>query len=92
MSWLRSQIRSLERRYKKGDTVEIPQENGLTERFTTSDLRDAFEVCIRRSRGEDIEPHPLTLAARSSDNPRWSGSFLAKDGSEFGEVEDLSEW
>ena len=87
---LRDKLRWL-RKASEPLVVSIPQPNGPPARFPESQLRDAFVTATRRQCGENIEPHPLGLAAARSPDPTWSESFYADDGSETSPVEDLSE-
>ena len=61
--------------------ISIRQPDGTVRRFPESELRLAFlNVCARMGAGEDAPPeHPLLEAARTSGDPKWSGSFFATD-------------
>lgn len=45
----------------RGALISFPQQGGGAARFPKSELREAFLTEARRLRGEDVEPHPLTL-------------------------------
>jgi hypothetical protein len=84
----RHRLRRLES-LARGDEVEIPQPSGPPGRFQTSDLEAAFKVNLRRLRGEDVQPHPLAVAAAKSPERRWREGFF---GDQEGPApEDLTE-
>jgi hypothetical protein len=87
---LRDKMRRLERA-AEGEVIIIPQADGTTARFPSSALKDAFLVNVDRLSGEDVEPHPLSVAIQNAAHREpWHDSFF--DMVEVGEnVEDLSE-
>ena len=87
---LRDRLRRLER-LSEGVVVSIPQPTGPDARFAESALQEAFLTTTRRLCGEDLEPHPLALAAARSQDATWRESFYADDGADVSEPEDLSE-
>ena len=87
---MRGRLRRLERQFAEA-VVSIPQPSGPPARFPESALQEAFLATTRRHCGEDVPAHPLALAAARSQDPTWSGSFYADDGSEVTPIEDLSE-
>lgn len=72
----RDRLRQLER-LTRGDDIEIPQRTGPPARFPVSQLEEAFKINMRRLRGEDVPPHPLSVAAANSPDPRWRQTFYA---------------
>lgn len=91
---LKGRVGRLERAAEEGMIV-VTQKDGTTARFSCSAGVDAFFNFMERlGAGEDAPPeHPLILAARNSDDPKWSGSFYAiHDPDDWTKpVEDLSE-
>lgn len=87
---LRDRMRRLEC-LSEGEMVVIPQAYGTVRRFLTSALKDAFLVNVNRICGEDVEPHPLSLAIQNAAHrATWHDSFF--DMVEVGEgIEDLSD-
>ena len=90
MGRLRHHLKNLERQ-TRGETIAIVQKDGTTARFPTSALKDAFLINVDRICGEDVEPHPLSVAIRNAAHREpWHDSFF--DMVEVSEnVEDLSE-
>ena len=86
---LRDRLRRL-RRASEEVVVTIEQPYGPPARFPESALKEAFMTNMQRLRGEDGEPHPFGLAARSPD-PTWANSFYADDGGPVTVPPDLSE-
>ncbi len=86
---LRDRLKRLQR-LSEGEMVVIPQADGSIKRFPASDLEAAFINECRRLRGENLEVHPLTLAAANSSSAEWNRSAFAEMHIE-GEIEDLSE-
>lgn len=78
-------------RLAEGETVVIPQPHGAPMRFPESALKEAFLTTARRQCGEDVEPHPMGLAAARSPDAKWRESFYADDGGAVEAAEDLSE-
>ena len=74
---LRDRLKRLER-LSEGEMVVVPQQDGSTKRFPASDLEVAFINECKRLRGEDLEPHPLTLAAAKSSSAEWNRSAFAE--------------
>jgi hypothetical protein len=96
---IRGWLRRLERE-SRDEMIAIPLEDGTVARFKPSDLRDAFEVSCAQLCGEDVEPHPLSVAASRSPDPTWRNSaffgehvMVDEDGNrvQIGNVPDLSE-
>ncbi len=87
---LRDKLKRLERA-AEGEMVTIPQEDGSVKKFPPSDLELAFINECRRLRGENLEVHPLTTAARHSSEAKWRDSALAEMHVVGEEIEDLSE-
>jgi hypothetical protein len=91
---LRGWLKRLERDARE-EMVEIPQQDGTVARFPMSALPEAFINSVERAgAGEDAPPeHPLSVAARNSSDPKWSGSFYAagEPGEWVRPIEDLSE-
>ncbi len=73
---IRDRIRRLERA-SEGVTVSIPQPDGPPARFPESALQESFVVNMRRLKGENVEPHPLGVAAARSPDPEWHKSFYS---------------
>ncbi len=87
---LRDRLRRLERA-SEGVTVSIPQPYGPPARFPESELERAFLCNVCRATGDDIPPHPLSLAAGRSPDPTWRESFFADGGGPVSPPPDLSE-
>jgi hypothetical protein len=89
---VRDRLRRLERR-AEGNVVSISQPDGPPVRFPEAALRHAYlNLMSRMGAGDDAPPeHPLIEAARSSDDPRWSGSIFATDEDLTAPIEDLSQ-
>ena len=87
---LKDALRRL-RRASEPLVVTIEQPDGPPAKFPESQLKEAFLTTSRRACGEDVEPHPLALAAGRSPDPGWSNSLYADDGSPVTPVRDLSE-
>ena len=99
---MRQTIRRLERA-SRGEMISIKQLDGSVKRFPQSALAEAFVNNCERLCGEDIPPHPLSVAATNSSDPRWRESLaystqyiIGPDGIEYdpvehGPPEDLSE-
>ena len=87
---LRDALRRL-RRQSEGAVVTIEQPDGPPAKFPESQLGDAFVTTTRRNCGENIPPHPLSLAAGRSPDPEWANSLYADDGAEPTPVRELSE-
>lgn len=85
---LRDRIARLEKD-ARSPMVSIPLQDGGVARFPQSELAEAFILESRRLRGEEIEPHPLTLAAANSSEAKWRESFFSE--MHAAGVEDLSE-
>lgn len=87
---LRDALRRL-RKESKSELIEIPQTDGTVARFSQEDLKAAFLVNVDRLKGEDVEPHPLSVAIQNARHREpWHDSFY--DMVEVSdEVEDLSE-
>ena len=77
-------------RLSEGEMVCIPQADGSVRKFPASDLEAAFINECRRLRGENLEVHPLTIAAANSSEPEWYRSAFAEMHAEE-EITDLSE-
>ena len=79
----------------EGEVIEIAQRNGTVARFPESAGREAFlNIMARLGAGPDAPPeHPLLVAVRNSDDPRWSASFYAIDDPDAwtAPIPDLSE-
>ena len=73
---IRDRLRRLERE-SEGEMVAIPQPDGPPARFPKRAVQDAFVNNVRRLCGEDVEPHPLAVAAARSPDPEWRKSFYA---------------
>ncbi len=73
---LRDRLKTLERD-AGGGQVSIPQPGGTARRFPASAVQDAFLINMRRLRGENIPPHPLSVAAAQSPDPEWSRSMYS---------------
>ncbi len=87
---MRGRLRRLER-LAQGNVVSIPQPGGPPARFPESQLADAFVNACRRGRGEDLEEHPLSSAARNSPDPGWRDSVVGGPAEAPDAPEDLSE-
>ena len=87
---IRDRLRRLERE-SAGDMVFIPQPDGPPARFPKSAPQDSFVVNMRRLRGEDVEPHPLGVAAARSPDPEWHKTFYAASWVGVVRPPDLSE-
>lgn len=88
---IRHRLRRLERESRE-DTVAIPQPDGPPARFPKDAMQESFVLNMRRVRGEDIEPHPLGVAAARSLDPEWHKSLYAASGVDVVRpVPDLSE-
>ena len=87
---LRDQLRRLQKRVG-GGTVKIPQPGGTVARFPAGELETAFLVNLQRLRGEDLPPHPLSVAAAASPDPAWSKSAYSATVTIVSPPEDLSE-
>ncbi len=69
----------------------IPQAGGTVKRFPTSALKEAFLTNVDRLRGENLDPHPLSVAIQNAANrEEWHNSFfdIVKVGKD---LKDLSE-
>ena len=90
MGRLRHYLKSLERQ-TRGKEIRILQTDGSIARFSEADLKDAFLVNVDRLRGEDVPPHPLSLAVQNAvRREEWHDSFYDYvDVTE--DLEDLSE-
>jgi hypothetical protein len=75
---IREWLRKLEREAEE-EVIEIQQCHGTVKRYNERGLLEASWNWMERLRaGEDAPPeHPLTEAARSSSDLKWSKSFLA---------------
>ena len=73
---IRDRLRRLERE-SEGEMVFVAQPDGPPVRFPKSAVQDAFVNNVRRLCGEDVEPHPLGVAAARSPDPEWRKSFYA---------------
>lgn len=94
---MRSKLKQLEKR-ATGRLIVIAQVNGPPLRFPRRALAEAFLANMSRLSGEEMEPHPLSVAAARSPNPAWRDNFIAggchvlhERGEEAGLPEDLSE-
>jgi hypothetical protein len=90
MSGLKGRVRRLERLAEQS-LVMIPQPAGPPARFPQSGLEAAFMTNVRRLKGEDVKEHPLSVAAASSTDSIWRGSFFAGGFAVSDEIKDLSE-
>jgi hypothetical protein len=90
MSGLKGRVRRLERLANQS-LVIIPQPAGPPARFPQSALEAAFMTNVRRLRGENVEEHPLSVAAANSTDNAWQGSFLAGGFAVSDELKELSE-
>jgi hypothetical protein len=73
---IREEVRRLRRRAER-EALVIPQLNGPPAKFPRSVLQDVFAHNMRRLAGEDLAPHPVSLAVASSPEPnRYAGTFL----------------
>ena len=86
----RDKLKRLERQ-TRGEVISVPQQDGTTVRFPTSALKEAFLVNVDRLRGEDVAPHPLSLAIQNAaQREQWHNTFY--DMVEVNQdLEDLSE-
>jgi hypothetical protein len=73
---IRDRLRRLERLSER-DMVLVPQPDGPPAKFPKSAVQESFVVNMQRLRGEDVEPHPLGVAAARSPAPEWHKSFYA---------------
>jgi len=87
---LKDRVKRLERE-AGGGTVSIPSEDGTARRFPATALQEAFLVNLKRLRGENVPPHPLSVAASESPDPAWSQSAYSADVPIVTPPEDLSE-
>jgi len=88
---LRAWLKRLERSSSE-EFVSIPQKDGSAAHFPPDELKEAFLVNQRRLQGEDVPPHPLTVAAANSSEAKWRDSFFSEMTIVVGaEIEDLSE-
>jgi len=87
---LRDRVKRLEKE-TGGGTVKIPQKGGAAKSFPKSELQPAFLTNVQRLRGEEVEPHPLSVAAAGSPDPEWSTSAYSADVPIVTAPEDLSE-
>ncbi len=87
---LRDKLKRLERA-AEGEMVVIPQADGTTARFPTSAFEEAFLRNMDRLRGEDVPPHPLSVAIHNAERrEQWHDTFY--DMVEVNQdLEDLSE-
>lgn len=90
MGRLRHYLKSLERQ-TRGKEIRIVQTDGTIARFSQEDLKDAFLRNCDRLRGEDVPPHPLSIAIQNAaKREQWHDSFFDMvDVTE--DLEDLSE-
>ena len=89
MGRFRHYLKNLERQTRDKE-IRILQKDGTVARFSQEDLKDAFLVNVDRLRGEDVEPHPLSLAIQNAAHEGWHDSFYDYvDVTE--DLEDLSE-
>lgn len=90
MGRLRHYLKNLERQ-TRGEEIRIPQQDGSTARFPTSALEEAFLRNMDRLRGEDVPPHPLSIAIQNAaSREQWHDTFY--DYTEVSEdLDDLSE-
>ncbi len=90
MGRLRHYLKRLERA-TRGKEIRIAQQDGSVARFSQEDLKDAFLRNCDRLRGEDVPPHPLSLAIQNAvQREQWHDSFYDYVGVTEG-LEDLSE-
>jgi len=87
---LRDRVRKLEKE-AGGGTVSIPSEDGTARRFPATALQEAFLVNLKRLRGENVPPHPLSVAAAQSPDPAWNQSAYSADAAIVTAPADLSE-
>ena len=94
---LKERTKRLERR-AEGRSIRIPQPDGPPAKFPPAALAEAFLANMARLRGEEIEPHPLSVAAANSSDPAGRDNFIAGEGvivnekgEEVGPPPDLSE-
>ena len=57
--------------------IAVPRPDGTRVLFPKGAAQESFLVNLRRLKGEDVEPHPLGVAAARSPDPEWSKSFYA---------------
>lgn len=69
-------LKRLERE-SKGEMVAVAQPDGAPARFPKRAMQKSFVVNMQRLRGEDVDPHPLGVAAARSPDPEWHKSFYA---------------
>lgn len=87
---LRNKLRLL-RKESKSELIEIRQQDGSVAKFPTSALEAAFLRNMDRLRGEDVPPHPLSVAIQNAERrEQWHDTFY--DIVEVNQdLEDLSE-
>ena len=90
MGRLRHHLKYIERQ-TRGEMVVIPQADGGVAKFPASALEEAFLRNMDRLRGEDVPPHPLSVAIQNAaQREPWHDTFY--DYTEVSEdLEDLSE-
>ncbi len=89
----RDRLRRLQRA-SRDDMVAIPQRDGTVKRFPKSAIKAAFLEDVDRTLGRigsETPTHPLLVAARNTNDPTWTRSFVGGGEGRLEELEDLSE-